>query len=85
MEERIKNISDNMYPVERQITEERLSLLEKEFLCFENCINPYSLQPGILVDIDLTSIKRKRTTLDSMASALGLFLDNVSNCFRNVI
>jgi hypothetical protein len=85
MEERIKNITDSMYPVEKQITEERLSLLEKEFSCFENCINPYSLQPGILVDIDLTTIKRKRTTLDSMSAALGLFLDDVSGCFRDVI
>jgi len=82
MEERIRNISDNMYPVERQITEERLSMLEKEFSCFENCINPYNLQPGILVDIDLTSIKRKRTTLDSMSAVLGKFLDNVSACFK---
>jgi len=81
MEERIRNISDSMYPVERQITEERLSLLEKEFSDFENCINPYNLQPGILLDIDLTSIKRKRTTLDSMSAALGRFIDSVSNCF----
>jgi len=83
MEERIKNISDSMYPIERQISEDRLSVLKNEFSCFENCINPYNLQPGILVDIDLTSIKRKRTTLDSMSAALGSFLTNVSGCFRN--
>jgi len=82
MEERIKNISDSMYAVERQITEERLSLLEKEFSYFENRINPYNLQPGILVDIDLTFIKRKRTTLDAMSKALGRFLDNAAGCFR---
>jgi hypothetical protein len=82
MEERIKNISDSMYPVERQITEERLSMLEKQFSDFENSIDPYNLQPGILVDINLTTIKRKRTTLDSMSAALGRFLDNVSNCFK---
>jgi len=82
MEERIKNISDNMYPVERQISEERLSMLKNEFSSFENDIDPWNLQPGLLVDIDLTSIKRKRTTLDSMAVALGRFLDNVSTCFN---
>ncbi|MDR2923383.1 MAG: hypothetical protein LBU85_08595 [Treponema sp.] len=81
MEERIKNISDSMYPVERHISQERLSLLEREFSRFEHDINPYNVQPGILADIDLTSIKRKRTTLDSMSAALGRFLDNVSNCF----
>jgi hypothetical protein len=84
MEERIKNISDSMYPVERQITEERLSMLKDEFSFVEKEIDPYNLHPGILVDIDLTSIKRKRTTLDSMAAALGRFLDNVSGCFRDV-
>jgi hypothetical protein len=83
-EERIKNISDNMYPVERQISEDKLSVLKNEFSRFEDGVNPYNLQPGILVDIDLTSIKRKRTTLDSMAAALGNFLNNVSGCFQNV-
>jgi hypothetical protein len=81
MEERIKNISDSMYPVERQISEDRLSALKNDFSCFENIIDPNNLQPGILVDINLTSIKRKRTTLDSMAAALGRFLDSVSGCF----
>ena len=85
MEERIKNISDSMYPVERQISEERLSMLKNEFTHFENGIDPYNLQPGILIDIDLTSIKRKRTTLDSMSLALGRFLDGVSACFKDVI
>jgi hypothetical protein len=82
MEERIKNISDNMYPSERQISRERLSMLEDEFSYFENSVDPYNLQPGLLAEIDLTSIKHKRTTLDAMSAALGLFLDNVSAGFR---
>jgi hypothetical protein len=82
MQERLRNISDSMYPVERKITEERLSMLENEFSCFEKRINPYNLQPGMLVDIDLMSIKRKRTTLDSMSTALGRFLEHVSDCFN---
>jgi hypothetical protein len=83
MEERIKNISDNMYPAERQISQDRLSMLENEFSYIEKSLDPYNLQPGILVDIDLTSIKRKRTTIDAMSAALGLFLDNVSTGFRD--
>jgi hypothetical protein len=83
MEERIKNISDSMYPVERQISEERLAILKDEFSSIEDNIDPYNLQPGILADIELTTIKRKRTTLDSMSLALDRFFDNVSGCFRD--
>ena len=83
MEERLKNISDSMYPSERQISEERLDILKEKFSFVEDMIDPYNLQPGILLDIKLTSIKRKRTTLDSMSAALGRFLNNVSGCFRD--
>jgi len=82
MEERIKNMYESMYPSERRISEERLSMLKSEFSFFEKSINPYHIQPGILVDISLTSIKRKRTTLDSMSAALACFLDNASNGFH---
>jgi hypothetical protein len=81
MEERINNISDSMYTSERKISVNRLAALKHEFSFVENDIDPYNLQPGMLVDIELTSIKRKRTTLDSMSAALGNFLANVSGCF----
>ena len=82
MEERLTNISDSMYPAERQITLERLSLQKNKFSCFENRVNPANLQPGIFVDIDLTSVKRKRTTLDSMSAVIDRFTDGVANCFN---
>jgi len=82
MEERIRNLYDNMYPAERRISEERLAMLENEFSCFEKSINPHNIQPGILVEINLTSIKRKRTTIDAMSSALARFLDNAPEGFH---
>ena len=84
MKERIRNMYDNMYPAERRISEERLSALENEFSSFESGINPHNFQPGILVDITITSIKRKRTTIDSMSAALAGFLDNASKGFHDM-
>ena len=62
--------------------EERLALLEEEFFRFDYMINPYHIQPGLLFDVDITSIKRKKATLDGMANVLNEFLHGVSKGFR---
>ena len=46
-------------------------------------INPYHLQPGLLLDVDITSIKRKKVTLDAMANVLNEFLHGVSKGFAD--
>jgi hypothetical protein len=46
-------------------------------------INPYHLNPGILLDVDITSIKRKKVTLDAMANVLNEFLHGVSKGFAD--
>jgi hypothetical protein len=46
-------------------------------------LNPYHLQPGILLDVDITSIKRKKATLDAMANVLNEFLHGVSKGFQD--
>jgi hypothetical protein len=57
--------------------------LEREYYKFEYTINPYHLQPGILLDVDITSIKRKKATLDAMANVLNEFLSGVSKGFSD--
>ena len=74
---------DYLYPIERRVMEDRLSFLEKEYFRFEYMINPYHLNPGILLDVDITSIKRKKATLDSMANVLNEFLHGVSKGFQD--
>jgi hypothetical protein len=81
MNERLRNMSDSMYPVERKVMEERLSLLEGEFACFDALNNPHQFKPGIFIDVNITSIKRKKTTLDSMAKLLNEFPEGVSRVF----
>jgi hypothetical protein len=46
-------------------------------------INPYHLNPGILLDVEITSIKRKKATLDAMANVLNEFLSGVSKGFSD--
>ncbi|MCL2210008.1 MAG: cytochrome C oxidase subunit II [Treponema sp.] len=83
MRERMKKMYDYLYPVERRVMEERLAWLEKEYFRFEYTINPYHLQPGLLLDVDITSIKRKKVTLDAMANVLNEFLHGVSKGFSD--
>jgi hypothetical protein len=83
MRNRMKQMYDYLYPIERRVMEERLTWLEKEYVRFDYMINPYHLQPGILLDVDITSIKRKKITLDAMANVLNEFLSGVSKGFAD--
>jgi hypothetical protein len=83
MRNKMKNMYDYLYPIERRVMEDRLAYLEKEYYRFEYMINPYHLQPGILLDVDITSIKRKKATLDAMANVLNEFLHGVSKGFSD--
>jgi len=75
MQERIRNMYEFLYPVERRIMEERLAVLEKENIRFDFIVNPHYLQPGLLIDVDITSIKHRKTTLSAMASLLKNLLE----------
>ena len=77
MRDKLKNMYDYQYPIERRVMEERLDFLENEFNKFDYIINPFHLQPGLLLDLDITSIKRKKATLDGMANCLNEFLHGV--------
>ncbi|MDR0399882.1 MAG: cytochrome C oxidase subunit II [Treponema sp.] len=83
MRNRMKRMYGHQYPVERRVMEERLGFLEREYCKFEYSINPYHLNPGLLLDVDITSIKRKKATLDSMANVLNEFLHGVSKGFTD--
>jgi len=83
MRDKLKNMYDYQYPIERRVMEERLAFLETEFVKFDYIINPFHLQPGLLLDVDITSIKRKKATLDGMANVLNEFLHGVSKGFQD--
>jgi len=83
MRDKMKNMYGYQYPIQRRVMEERLVFLEKEFNKFDYMINPYHIQPGLLLDVDITSIKRKKATLDGMANVLNEFLHGVSKGFQD--
>jgi len=83
MRDKLKSMYSYQYPIERRVMEERLSFLETEFNKFDYIINPFHLQPGLLLDLDITSIKRKKATLDGMANVLNEFLHGVSKGFQD--
>ena len=74
---------DYKYPIERRVIEDRLFFLEREYYRFDYMINPYHIQPGLILDLDITSIKRKKATLDGMANVLNEFLHGVSKGFQD--
>lgn len=83
MRDKMKTMYAYQYPIQRRVMEERLEFLEKEFNKFDYMINPFHIQPGLLLDVDITSIKRKKATLDGMANVLNEFLHGVSKGFQD--
>ena len=70
-------------PKERVILDNRVEFLRRQFEDFDYLINPYHIQPGLLFDVDITSIKRKKYTLNSMANVLNEFLHGISKGFQD--
>ncbi len=70
-------------PVERVVVDERLNMLEKEFNSFIYEINPHHLQPGLLLDVDITTVKRKQFMMKMMANVLNEFLSGISQGFAD--
>jgi hypothetical protein len=80
---RLTTIFKNQHPADRTIVENRLSFLEHRFEEFESTVNPYHMLPGLVLEIDITSVKRKKTTMMSMANVLNEFLFSVSRGFQD--
>ena len=83
MHERIKNMYEFLYPIERRVMEDRLAWLETECARFDFAVNPRHLQSGLLIDADITSIKRKKTTLDSLAAVLEELVRGAHRSFQD--
>jgi len=83
MAEKIIKIYGTQYPEERIILEERIAFLQNQFQEFAAMINPYHIQQGIILEVDITSVKRRRTTMHAMSDVLNEFLSQVSKGFSD--
>ncbi len=70
-------------PVERVILDERINFMSKRFNEFTYRVNPHHIQPGLILDIDIATIKRKQYMLKGMANVLNEFLYGVSKGFSD--
>ncbi len=81
--EKVSNQFGYQNPQPRVILDNRIDFLEKEFESFDYLINPYHIQAGLILDVDISSIKRKKFTLNAMANVLNEFLHGVSKGFQD--
>ncbi len=81
--DKIQKIYGFRNPKMRVLMEERVNFLIREFDEFDYLINPYHIQPGVILDMDITSIKRKKFTLNGMANVLNEFLFGISKGFQD--
>jgi hypothetical protein len=70
-------------PIERVILDERINYMDSKFNEFTYKINPHHIQPGLILDVDITTIKRKQYMLKGMANVLNEFLYGISKGFAD--
>jgi hypothetical protein len=83
LKEMLQKMHGFQNPVERVILDERISFLQKRFNEFTYRVNPHHIQPGLILDIDIATIKRKQFMLKGMANVLNEFLYGVSKGFSD--
>ncbi|MDH4120921.1 MAG: cytoplasmic filament protein CfpA [Deltaproteobacteria bacterium] len=83
MRERLAKVFGDLTTDVRDIVEARITFLENQFNLFGMQINPYHVNPGVLLELDIVSVKRKNTTMMAMANVLNEFLSSVSKGFQD--
>jgi len=83
MKSKVLTVYGTQYPEERLIVEDRIKFLEEKFQEFAALINPHHIQQGLVLEVDITSVKRRRTTMHAMSDVLNEFLAQVSKGFSD--
>lgn len=83
LKEKIAEIYKNQNPADRLIVDERIHFLEDKFQGYSGLVNPYHIQAGLILEVDITSVKRKKSTMNAMSNVLNEFLYNVSKGFQD--
>lgn len=83
MLQKLEDVYQDVKDERRRVLEARIDFLKSQYEEFCNKINPYHVQPGLLLDIDIVSIKKKKTTMMNMANVINEFLYSVSKGFSD--
>ena len=83
LKEKLQDMYGYQNPIERVVVDERLNILENQFHKFTYEINPHHLQPGLLLDVDMATSKRKQYMMKGMANVLNEFLHGISRGFAD--
>jgi len=81
--EMLQKMHEYQNPIERVVLDERINFLRRRFQDFTYKVNPHHIQPGLVLDVDVTTIKRKQYMLKGMANVLNEFLSGVSKGFAD--
>ena len=81
--QKMQDVFNRSYPLERICVEERVDDLERAFAMFYQSYNPFHCQPGLNIQINISTIKRKKITMKSMSNVLNEFLSGVSKEFHD--
>ena len=81
MKQKLEKVFGSENPETRRVFEARMTFVIDQFEEFKAQINPFHVQPGLLLDIDIVTIKKKKTTMLSMSNVINEFLYSVSKGF----
>ena len=79
----MESVFKRIYPIERVYVEERVDALEESLNEFYKRYNPFHCQPGLNMQINVTTVKRKKTTMKSISNVLNEFFYGVSREFQD--
>jgi hypothetical protein len=80
---RLDEVFELRFPDHRTLVEERLNFLESQFMEFMGRVNPYHVQPGLLLEVSITTIRRLRATVKGMSNVLNEYLSGISKGFSD--
>lgn len=81
MAQKLEKVYGSENPEVRRVFEARMRFVKDQFEEFKAQINPFHVQPGLLLDIDIVTIKKKKTTMLNMSNVINEFLYSVSKGF----
>lgn len=82
-EQKLEKTFGHDTPMARVVAEREIRTLMADFEEFDYTINPYHIQPGLLLDVDITSIKKKKYILNAMSNVLNELLNGISKGFQD--